>query len=97
MQKDLIDKLNKIILKRGLTQQQLAKAIGINQGHLSKILGNKCLPGKKAEHNISTWLAKNTPPSEGDSELLALIKESIGNSPQRKEIVMQIMHNLAKL
>lgn len=76
-----------------LTQKEVALACGITQPHLSKILSETVIPGRKASSALDLWLDSETPPSATDQ--LERIRAKINAAPRRKR--MHAMQFLAAL
>ena len=53
---DLVATILERTKARGVTQQEVAQALGMTQGHLSKILAGKCPVTRRAETRMKDYL-----------------------------------------
>lgn len=66
MRANLGQEVNRRMEELGLSQLELARACGLSQGHLSKILGGRP-PGPRATRRLEEWLKGPKPVSEASA------------------------------
>lgn len=74
------------------TQQQLADAIGVSQGHLSRVLGGKLPLTGKTRTGLKSWLDGGPPAGDPRSQIHALIDRILDISPAKTGLVLSVLH-----
>lgn len=84
----IISALEKIRRVERLKQEELARSLGISQGHFSKVLSGKAPLSGKLEAQISTWLQQQGHSSDGDAKSHRI--RELTNSIRQQ--CMELMH-----
>src|SRR5436190_1989252 len=92
----LIDKVNSRVAEGEVTQKTLAMALGLSQGHVSKLLRKTVTPSHKTVRKLEKWMAQQSPRAEL-TEIAALSKIIEKMDKRRRKFVMQIMHSILSL
>jgi len=89
----LVTDVQRRMAELSVTQQEVARACGITQPHLSKILSYKVNPGRRTLSGLSGWLssASIAAADSADSQLAARVARLEQLAPRKR---MQIMHLL---
>lgn len=90
--------LNPNVIRRrmdelNLSQKEVARACGITQPHLSKVLSGKTKPGPKTETALEVW--RNQDAAQPALVRLESLARSIAAAPPAKR--MHVMHFLESL
>ncbi|WP_165828984.1 helix-turn-helix domain-containing protein [Caulobacter radicis] len=97
---DLVDAILARMAADDVSRSALARACGLSQPHISRVLNKQLKPGPKTLAKLARWLngAGALAPLEGPAPSIAdlqqLVKRMGGKSPERR---MQIMHFLRLL
>lgn len=97
---DLVDAILARMVADDVSRSALARACGLSQPHISRVLNKQLKPGRKTQIKLTGWL--NGPgvqaplggPAPSIADLQRLVKRMGGKSPERR---MQIMHFLRLL
>jgi len=97
---DLVDAILARIAADDVSRSELARACGLSQPHISRVLNKQLKPGRKTQIKLTRWLngsgvqAPLEGPAPSIADLQRLVKRMGGKSPERR---MQIMHFLRLL
>ena len=75
------------MLASGLTQVELARRLGVSQGHLSKVLKGVVAPGGKVRKAVAERLSDIDPEPSRD-EWLRRVAEAADNSSEFRRLVV---------
>lgn len=89
----LIADVQRRMAELAATQAEVARACGITQPHLSKVLNKNVNPGRKTRERLTEWLASTSSETrtEGSSRLAARVARLERLAPGKR---MQVMHLL---
>lgn len=90
------DALKRRIEELELSQAEVARACGMSQPHLSKILSNRVNAGRKATAALEAWRVGDTGPSAAE-QLHRLAQRIENTSPTKRMHVMQFLATLERL
>ena len=91
-------KVKKAMRNLGVTQMRLAKACGLDQGHLSKVLREKIKLATKTEAALYAWLEKvGNADIHGDDDLRDIV-DRLGRVPsERRMHIMELLRVVERL
>ncbi|MBD3833030.1 MAG: helix-turn-helix transcriptional regulator [Brevundimonas sp.] len=84
------------ISELGLSQAEVARACGMTQPHLSKILTGAVKPGRKATVALEGWVTGYTVPDTA-GQLQRLAQRIEATTPDKRMHVMQFLEGLERL
>ncbi|WP_366524260.1 helix-turn-helix domain-containing protein [Brevundimonas sp.] len=80
----------------GLSQNDVARACGLSQPHMSRVLSGGLSPGRKTSTALAAWLQQE-PPNDASKQLERLGELIESTSPRRRMHVMQFLASLELL
>jgi transcriptional regulator with XRE-family HTH domain len=83
----LIEKLNAEMDSRGFGQQDLARLLGISQGHLSKILTGRVAPGRRTVSKMRALISSSAQCSGGTGGWLSAVDAAARRSRPFRSLV----------
>jgi len=82
------------MLRERLTQRDLALAIGVSQGHLSKLLRGRIQRETRLFSLVESWAAGSE--SAVEAQLLHKARLAVHGQPRGMELLMRLMHIIAE-
>lgn len=90
------DAIKRRISELGLSQTQVARACGMSQPHLSKILSGVVNPGRKSTSALEGWLSGCKAPDTA-AQLQRLAERIEAATPVKRMHAMQFLESLERL
>lgn len=97
MKRTLVDEVQQRISDLGTTQQAVARACNVSQGHLSKVLSGQTPLATKMEGRLRQWLSDSKTASTDPDELLKLVDRITEGTPARRMYFMHFLRTLEDL
>ena len=99
MKEELLPLVAKKMSERGMRQQAVAAACGIDQGHLSKVLKKTVPLRKRTEERLRAWVeAPDAEDHDGDVPDMQAMLERFSKAPRARRMqIMQFLHLIDRL
>lgn len=94
--------LRVVVRERGMTQADIAQAIGVNQSQVSRMLAAEVLPSTHAAHKLCEWVLKpsgkpTTDEVLANTELVSAMAFVWDGSPQHASALAAVIRSLRVL
>ncbi|MGB3445861.1 MAG: helix-turn-helix transcriptional regulator, partial [Xanthobacteraceae bacterium] len=86
------ERLERLLEKRGCTQQELARSLRISQGHLSKLKNGLISPGKRLEKRIDLLNEEVPSPLQPWLESVRRVCLASPDAKMAIDAILRIMH-----